>query len=235
MKVGDKKQAIALGIAALFALGMLGKTALGSLSKGGGNQPLVVKEVGGPAGKPDSSSQDQHPPASEPASRSSGDQVQVDNSTPIKRDAFNKPFVPEKTKPFEQANQPPKIGGESYSKTDENEPATVGGVVDGTASDPGTGMDPPLPKGEIDPNKVGESKPKQSPLPKVEVPSARYDGFVEAGSPMAVISFKGKHFSVNVGDSLGLGYTVESISGQKIRIRKGKVVKTILIGQETKI
>jgi len=234
MKVGDKKQAIGLGIGAFIALGMLGKTAFGTLAKGGSNQPLVIKEAGGAPVRADAQAQDQHLPAPVPASGNSNDQIQVDNSTPIKRDAFEKPFVPEKTKSFETSKQPPKITGESYSRTNENPTAEVTGVVDGADNNSGTNSDP-LPKGEIDPNKVDESKPKQNPLPKVDFPTARYDGFVEAGSPMAVVTFKGKSFSVNVGDSLGLGYTVESISGQKIRIRKGKVVKTILIGQETKI
>jgi hypothetical protein len=234
MKVGDKKQAIGLGIGAIFALGMLGKTAFGTLAKGGGNQPLVIKDAGGAPVRPDSQAQDNHPPAPSPSSDNSSDQVQVDNSTQIKRDAFEKPFVPEKTKSFDQSKQPPKITGESYSRTNENPTAEVTGVFDGNAGNSGSTSDS-LPKGEIDPNRVEESKPRQNPIPKVELPTGRYDGYVEAGSPMAVVTFKGKSFSVNVGDSLGLGYTVESISGHKIRIRKGKVVKTILIGQETKI
>ena len=234
MKVGDKKQAIGLGIGAFIALGMLGKTAFGTLAKGGSNQPLVIKEAGGAPVKADAQAQDLHLPAPAPASGNSNDQIQVDNSTPIKRDAFEKPFVPEKTKSFETSKQPPKITGESYSKPDENPPADVSVGADGTSNNSGSSTNS-LPKGDIDPNKVEESKAKQNPLPKVEVPTARYDGYVEAGSPMAVITFKGKSFSVNVGDSLGLGYTIESISGQKIRIRKGKVVKTILMGQETKI
>jgi hypothetical protein len=91
-----------------------------------------------------------------------------------------------------------------------------------------------LPSASKGSNKENKSI-QQETKPKVVMTTIRFDGYVEAGSPMGIISCLGKSFSVSIGDPVGSGFEVESISSQRIKVRKGKVIKTILIGKETKI
>jgi hypothetical protein len=65
--------------------------------------------------------------------------------------------------------------------------------------------------------------PKEAVATLIKV-KLRFDGFVDAGSPMAVVSIEGKSFN---------GYKVEAISDDKITVRKNKETKTIYIGRET--
>lgn len=228
MKLGDKKQAIALGIVAVLALGMLGKTAFGALSTTGGSKRIAVKDVGEPTANTSPTIGETAPQAlPEKSGSETPDTPAVDLST-IKRDAFDVPDVPEKTKSFGDGQKAPNRGNESYSETKKITPwdpgteqtERVGGTLPGSTSV------------EKPPEKSDNSKASK---PEISFQTARYDGFVDAGSPMGIVSIDGNSLSVGVGNSLGNGYTVESISSQRITIRKGKVTKTILIGKETKI
>ena len=224
MRVGDKKQAIGLGLAALIAVGMLGKTAFGSFAASNSDQPLVVKEVG-TRSSPSGPSSDRAPVREATAEAAKiPAATEKDNATVIKRDAFEKPSMPVRTKTFDEGTlknghrqegqiTPRNPGDESIS------PTPLGGNHSQGAPDNPGGLPDPT---------------KDKPAPKREF-MLRFDGFVEAGSPMAVLSLNGKSFSISVGDVIGNGYTVESISSQKVTIRKQKKTKTIFIGKETQL
>jgi hypothetical protein len=228
MKVGDKKQAIGLGVVAVFAVGMLGKTALGTVGKTSVNQPLVVQDLGGTS----KSSTDPTPSAESPApptvAGSTNEHIQASNSTAIKREAFQKWDIPEKTKSFEPSVQASSTNPETSTPTNGYHPRDPRSSEYEIGGGPIPGADPEKQE------KINSNEKKETPK-KEESPVARYEGYVDSGSPMGIVSVNGSSFSVSVGDSVGLGYTVESISSQKIRIRKGKISKTISIGKETKI
>ena len=223
MRVGDKKQAIGLGLAALIAVGMLGKTAFGSFAASNSDQPLVVKEVG-TRSAPSGPSSDRAPVREATAEAAKiPAATEKDNATVIKRDAFEKPSMPARTKAF---NEGTLIKGRHQNTSIS---------PDDPASESMTPLGGNLPNAG-GANKQGEGPDikKDKPAPKPEF-TLRFDGFVEAGSPMAVVSLNGKSFSISVGDVIGNGYTVESISSQKVTIRKQKKTKTILIGKETEL
>jgi hypothetical protein len=230
MKLGDKKQAIGLGVVAVFAVGMLGKTALGTLSKANVDQPLVVKDVGGQSAKTDNTVTESGTPNQASATSNSASQIEQVSATTVKRDAFEKPEMPLKTKSFGQAPSTSAANGESYTRTGPIPPATV----DNPQQEPLTGS---LQGAENADAKATETKPspKKAPTPELVGSKFRFDGYVNSGSPMGIVSVDGNSFSVSDGDSIGMGYRVESISSQKIKIRKGKLVKIISIGKETKI
>lgn len=227
MKMGDQKQAIALGIVAVFAVGMLCKTALGAFGGNNANAQVVVKDIGGTGERlPETkaSESDERPLLTK---ENAPDQTQPANVTTIKRDAFDRPKLPEGTKPFGSLIRP-SVSPETSNPTGELPPAPLTGTVNGG------GVDPSLPKPET---KISgnDSDAKHLTAPKEVGVLTRFDGCVEAGSSMGIVSVNGESFSVAIGDLIGSGYKVEAISNQKITIRKGKVVKTIYIGKETRI
>lgn len=223
MRVGDKKQAIGLGLAALIAVGMLGKTAFGSFAASNSDQPMVVKEIGARSA-PSNPSSDRIPDRQlNPEALKAQTRVEKENSTVIKRDAFEKPSITVRTKAFDEgALIKGRRSNGQISPKDPN--AESMSPLGGTLPIPGVG-DKPV---------EGPDAKKDKPVPKPEF-TLRFDGFVDAGSPMAVLSLNGKSFSTSVGDVIGTGYTVESISSQKITIRKQNKTKTILIGKETEL
>lgn len=228
MKLGDKKQAVGLGVVAVFAVGMLGKTALGTLSKANVDQPVVVKDIGGQPNKGGGTASESTTPDHSATVNNTPSQIEQISSTTVKRDAFEKPDMPVKTKSFGQPTQSPSSNGETYRRTGEVPPASVdGGQPDALG---GT-----LPGAENARSGDAKHSSKKDSSPKEEGPIVRFDGYVDSGSPMGIVSVDGNSFSVSDGDSIGMGYHVESISSQKIKIRKGKLVKIISIGKETKI
>lgn len=99
------------------------------------------------------------------------------------------------------------------AKTDAN-PQPDGGVPSGT--------------GEI-----GQKNSEKKKVTKKLGPVIRYSGFVEAGSPMGIITFAGSNETIQIGQTLPGGFKIEAITSDHIVIRYGKSTKTILIGKET--
>ena len=227
MKLGDKKQAVGLGIGAIFAVGMFTKTALGTLGTNSSNHPIVIRDSGSPLPKSanfsDSSSEAVVPTKSPSLDQPTTLASKVDLTT-IRRDAFE---VPTKTSSFNGDKSRSRPNRESYH-TGQLQPANPG-------DESPDSMKGVLPGAETSTNTAESDKSaKAGPAPK-PADTLRFDGFIEAGSPTGVLSMNGQTTSVVVGDSVGQGFRVESISSQKITIRKRKIVMTIYIGQETHI
>jgi hypothetical protein len=221
MIMGDKKQATILGVVAVVCVGMLGKTALGSFSGGASNQPMKVQVLGGPGTAPRTDVNPSVVPATGAETKSSARNTSS-APTPIIRDAFSKPSIPIKTKPWTTTEKGHPSAPESQTAT----PEGLGGkvVIEPEAH---------LPRGKAGtelPNQTSPARDNTSPKFGSKV---RFDGYVEAGSPMGVISIDGKSHSVCVGDSVINGFTIRFLSNDRITIRKGKISKTILIGKET--
>lgn len=240
MKIGDQKQAMGLGLVAVIAIGFLAKTALGSFAGKTTNKPIEVKDLrGGPAPAEKSTSVTSspgptgtNPPVKTPSTPvtmgATPDPKQAINSNLSVRDAFAK-FA---TRP----SGPPK--GLSNSGTPQTnwreEYSTTGSKIEGEVSpaNVNAGLEDPRNK------EAGAGKPKNEvppTLPKKDPIILRFDGYVNAGSPMAVLTYKGATYTVAVGDVLPDGLKVESITNEKIKLSKGKDIKTILVGRESEI
>ena len=223
MKLGDKKQATILGVVAVLCVGMLGKTALGSFSANGTAQSMTVQNLGGPGSKANSVSGIAG--ANSTSTSTSHVNANLDSvkesPTTIVRDAFSKPNVPEKTKSWD-LERPNKSAAESQVPTPER-------LTDKVVSD----QELPLPTGAIGNTSNQTTINHESIKPKTG-PTIRFDGYIEAGSPMGVISIDGKSLSIRVGDFVEKDLLIKFLSNDRITIRKGKTSKTILIGKETK-
>jgi len=86
------------------------------------------------------------------------------------------------------------------------------------------------------PNAEGTGKTEQKTVVpetvKKDPVTMRFDGYVNAGNPMAILTFKGISYTVSVGEILPDGLKVVTISSEKITVSKGKSIKTILVGRE---
>ena len=229
MKLGDKKQAIGLGIGAVFAVGMLAKTAFGTIGTQGLSHPIAIRDFSSPATRSNNSSEvnvDTSVSTKNPLTIPPSGPASKEDLTTVKRDAFEKPTMPTKTKGFDSERPQARVNHETYTN----------GKID--PADPGVGAPDPI-KGSLPNPDQGQRQPGgASSGPDVtQKPKdiMRYDGYVEAGSPMGIITMNGHSTSVNVGEEVGFGFRVESISSKEITLRKGKKVKTILIGKETQI
>jgi hypothetical protein len=227
MKLGDKKQAIGLGVGAFIAIGMLAKTAFATFAKTGSDDRVVVRDIGGaptPINDTEKAS-DRSQPITEPTKNQQSEEY----SKSIRRDAFEVPFVPAKTKPFESGmRRQAAINRETTQETGSIPPASVdiGKNPDLSGTVPSGGG---ARLGDQGPDKT-----KVAPKKSADI-FIRYDGFVEAGSPMAVVSINGKSLSVEVGSSLSHEIEIDTITNKKITLHKGNLKKTIYIGKETKI
>ena len=231
MKVGDKKQAMILGTIAVLSVGMLGKTALGSFASPNSNQQIPVHDLGGsPASDRVVIPQAEGASPEQPARSAPQNSVATkENTAVIMRDAFAKPSEPEKPKPKPQVIKPRFTNSNPETQRDSVTPlAPTGdfniGPDDTQKALPGAKpVESSTPKGEA-------GKDTVKPKPGITV---RFDGYVDAGSPMGIISWGGRSLSVQVGETFGEGFRIESITNEHIKIRKAKSVKTILIGKET--
>lgn len=248
MKIGDQKQAIALGVVAVGALGFLGKTAIGMFS-GSAPRPLVVKELRGSA-----SADNPDPTDSKATTEPKTDEqteTKTSEATPIEatandatpklepapkatatiqvplRDAFAK-FPTQAKKDSPPVSQPkpihiPKETMTQTSSTDEGGDVMPKSPFTGDISGPGSKL----------PN-AQPSDGMQSPVKKEPI-KLRFDGFIDAGKPMAVITFKDSTFNVAIGDFIDTDVVIKSITGQRIIVRVGPMLKTIFVGREIEL
>ncbi|MEI8283091.1 MAG: hypothetical protein WCG75_11850, partial [Armatimonadota bacterium] len=221
MKVGDKRQALVLGFVAIFAVVLLAKTTLGSLGGGSSNKPIPIRDASPHIGTESESiepSPDTNSTPPQTAIAPTNNLPTKEDVTQIKRDAFQKPNIPIQTKGFDPPPMNPNVG------TTENQ----------------SGPETSTQTGSIQGN-IGFTDPQDKPgLPKAKqaiksTTSIRFDGYVEAGSPMGIITYNKSSMSVATGDTFGDGFIVESVSSHKIIVRKNKDTKSISIGQEIHI
>ena len=164
-------------------------------------------------------------------STKSGIQTQVIEPNPTEpvRDVFSASFPIQKHLPDSNAAQPiPAFKGHP-KETSITKGATPRPID--PASEEIVPIEGTLPKNKAKPI----SKPDQEfqAPKKPEQVTLRFDGVVDAGSPTAVITYKGTSYTVKVGESLPDGLIVVSIWNDKISIQKGKSLRTILIGKES--
>ncbi len=221
MKVGDKRQAIVLSFVAIFAIVLLAKTTLGSLGGGSSNKPIPIRDSSAHTGTTTESvepSSDTNS-APQPTPTTSNNNISAkEEQTQIKRDAFQKPNIPIQTKGFDPTPANPNVGTtETPPGTETSSPNTpIQGSIGFTNPQDKTGL------------------PKATQVKKI-INSIRFDGYVEAGSPMGIITYNKSSISVAAGDTFGDGFMVESVSSHKIIVRKNKDTKSISIGQEIHI
>lgn len=227
MKVGDSRQAILLGVVAVAAIGFLIKTAVGSFMGKVSNAPMVVKDLrGGDAPKEaaTSPSKDVSPQESIPAPTQAIDSHPTSGPYFI-RDAFAKipPKEPAGTATNHVFTSP--VDPREYTNDD---------VGDGKPTLPDA-----QPQAQGMAGSIGGSSPdsmsKTQEAPQKESLTIRFDGFVDAGSPMAVLTYKGATYTVSPGDPVADGIVVEMIWSDKVLLRKDKKTIRVLVGKEVEI
>lgn len=234
MKLGDQKQAIALGVVALFAIGFLAKTAFGAFG-GQGSKPIVVQELrGGPARSQPVASATNSPAT--PPTQNEPVKAPEKNAAPnlAVRDAFAKFATQTDGKPKAAMRPVPNQGfwpQESQVSNSDRGPETVppaNPMANAIGNDPPTGAETSV---------TGKDSPKggssQTSVEKKDPITVRFDGYVNAGTPMAVLTYKGASYTVTVGEVLSDGVKVLGFTSEKITLSKGKSVKTIFVGRET--
>ena len=235
MRVGDHKKAAVLGVVAIIALGFVGKTALGAFSGHGSNQPLKVINQGGPIQGSEPTTAPAPVDSTEKTPNSAPNQSSAMPTNPglIVRDAFTKPESqkPVKTSQFETAQRSKSC--ETYSESTPANPFDPG--IAGNLPPGDSKPDPKSIPGTDDQSKGPKTEATKDIETKKSKPSVvvKFEGFVDAGSPMGIISIQGSSFSVRVGEVVDGGYKILSISNDKIKIQKGQFTKTISIGKET--
>ena len=221
MKLGDKRQALVLSFVAIFAIVLLAKTTLGSLGGGKGNQPIPIRDSSSHAGtqtEPVETSSDSNPVPQQTSGSPANSISTKEELTQVKRDAFQKPNIPIQTRGFDPPPMNPNVG----------------------TTEPPPGAETTTPTGPIQGSQGFTSPSDKSGLPRASqvkkvINSIRFDGYVEAGSPMGIITYNKNSFSVAAGDTFGDGFIVESVSSHKVIVRKNKETKSISIGQEIQI
>ena len=228
MKVGDSRQAILLGAVAVAAIGFLIKTAVGSFMGKVSNAPMVVKDLRGGEAPKDATltpSKDESPQQASPAPTSMIESHPTGGPYYI-RDAF--------------AKIPPKgtATGQSGAASNRKMPSPMDPRE--YTFDDGGDSKPSLPNAQSQTQGMVGSISEKSPgveanAPQKESLMVRFDGFVDAGSPMAILTYKGATYTVSKGDPVADGMVVEMIWSDKILLRKDKKTIRVLVGREVEI
>jgi hypothetical protein len=222
MKTGNKTQAIVLGVVATGAIGFLGRTLLSSFS---GSQ--------GPASRPASadrvaSDKEQLAPlvssSREPRSTS------IVIPAVLKNDAFSNPLLATK-------------------KTDSSQPETPKSISKGNGESV-VPIQPSESEFTLPPNVEPDVKPKQNTpdensktnrthsesKEKAEVKlKVLYQGFIDAGNPVAILSVNGVSTNIELNSALGSDIKVIFISSEKVTLRFRSKSVSVAIGKEVQL
>ena len=229
MKVGDKKQATILGVVAAGAILFLGKSAFDAFSGGKSATPAVNVAQNIPTAQVASASTNSTTagaPSMTVATSTSKVAVEEkklsDSFIDIGNDGFVPPVAkqePVVTPPVEEgAKAPDKKGsvGPSCSIPVPVSPQLSGniGFSDGDENtDESTG---------------GNRKSKEEGK-TVEV---RFFGFIEEGKKLAILAYGDSTFTVNAGDKVGRDITVVKVEADRIVLKQGKQLFTLMLGEK---
>jgi hypothetical protein len=257
MKTGDPKQAAILGIVAVGAIGFLGKTLFGSFAGGGNVKPVAVAVR---EGKPEDrtaeradagNNQDQKPSnsTSESVTKRKDKEGTESNSSSLSlsRDAFAVPTNakrdPVSSDPVSDAKRVAEAAAEraktSSTATDQPDPRLSsrgfppGGFPGfrnrGSELPPADPNNPPS-FNSNESSDLNRTKDKKITKPEKAL-EVRYEGFVNAGNPVAVIRVGEQTFNVELNDALLDGIRVVQISDEKVVLMVRGKSRTAWLGR----
>lgn len=218
MKIGNQKQAIALGVVAVGSLGFLGNSIFSSF--GGGSPAPSVEEV----------KEEKPKPTPLPENEPNGDAPANSNDVQIAPAVFERNyFGAERTKVTTNAPVKPKAATRKPEPSEQNEGKSEFEHL-GTFNPAGPSL-PDANSGEKPPTS-GDSAEATKATPKLEVVTLKYEGFVDAGNPVAILAIGENRFTVDQGDRLPSGVRVLAITPEKLTLSIKGRNRTLWLGKE---
>jgi hypothetical protein len=224
VKTGDPKQAVILGVVALGALGFLGSSLFSSFAGGSTPDPVANAQNSTQPAEPNSGSGQTSPdklPDREPLDI--GDDAE-DNGFPakIEKTPFGKPTV-QQSGAVTNSKRLPQTGRQSEFGS-KGEPDTA--PIDPTSGDQGAlpVVDGMAPGGGSD---VAPDKPKPIMI--------RFEGYVDAGNPVAIVRIGDSQFTADQGEGLPYGIRVLAITSEKLTLSIRGRQKSVWIGREVQL
>lgn len=232
MKTGDPKQAVLLGIVALGAVGFLGSTLFSTFASGSTASPAPAAQD---AAKPAEPATEQSAPTVQklPENEPSDNDSELEGSElppKIETTPFGKPAPVKAPKPKDGKKAPAPMGGKrTGSGADSGTPP-----FDPTAEKPeilpdsgemppgglGAGAD-----GAADPTDKGKAKPIM----------IRFEGYVDAGNPVAIVRIGNSQYTADQGEGLPYGIRVIAMTSEKLTLSIRGRRKSIWIGREVQL
>lgn len=218
MKTGNKTQAILLGVVATGAIGFLGKTLLSSFggSQGAASRPVIAERA---------STKKQEVATQVSTSRESRSSNIVIPAV-LKNDAFSSPLLATKKINSSQP-EAPKGNREGVEPIQPSESEFT--LPPNVEPDVKPKQNTPDENSEIN-RTLSESKEKAEVKLKV-----LYQGFIDAGYPVAVLSVNGVSTNVELNSALGTDIKVIFISSEKITLRFRSKSVSVTIGKEVQL
>ena len=225
MKTGNPKQAAILGVVAVAALGFLGSSLFSTFASGSTPTPVTAEEN---AKSPDANpkqpgSGDDKLPAIEP-DESGSQNLGSDLPPKIEKTPFGKP---ETTKPSPQViqdKQPSELP-KSTRTGSQGERETV-------PLDPISGDHSGLPPAN-EMSTGGPDTPETADKPKPIM--IRFEGFIDAGNPVAIIRIGDSQYTADQGEGLPYGIRVIAMTSEKLTLSIRGRRKSIWIGREVQL
>ncbi len=223
MKTGNPKQAAILGIVAVGALGFLGSSLFSTFAAG---STPPVQEVRAPQEPAASTAKLPENEPGDNAAEGEGNEFppKIENS-PFKATAETAPPKPE-VAPAKPDRKPTSLKGRPPRASDSGE---EGGLE---PTDPFGKGSPTLPPTEEMPPGGGDS-PSKPDAPKPIM--IKFEGYVDAGNPVAIIRIGESQYTADQGEGLPNGIRVIAITAEKLTLSIRGRQKSIWIGREVQL
>jgi len=225
VKTGNPKQAVILGIVAVGALGFLGSSLFSTFASGSTPTPAVVEEKSKSPDPADSTAKpaDNKLPTNEPDD-GGNEEFESDLPPKIEKTPFRKP----------DAKKPTAKVGEKKQPVSLRKPTRAGsqGEQEITPLDPTTGGHPELPPTNEMPaggSDTPETSDKSKPI------MIRFEGFIDAGNPVAIIRIGDSQYTADQGEGLPYGIRVIAMTSEKLTLSIRGRRKSVWIGREVQL
>ncbi|MEI7576645.1 MAG: hypothetical protein WCK51_07115 [Armatimonadota bacterium] len=223
MKTGNPKQAVILAVVAVGAIGFLGTSLFSTFASGStpAPAPVEIKEKSPDPAVTTTKPSSEKLPATEP-----GESEEIESDLPPKIDKtpFGK-LEPKKPIATVGDKKPPASLPKAGRKGSQAERET-------TPLDPTSENHPGLPAtGEL-PAGGGEA-PENADTPKPIM--IRFEGFVDAGNPVAIIRIGESQYTADQGEGLPYGIRVIAMTSEKLTLSIRGRRKSVWIGREVQL
>ena len=233
MKTGNPKQAAILGIVAVGAVGFLGSSLFSTFASGSTPSSAVQETVkpADPATQPAAEPGDDTPatiklPANEPDD-SGNNEFESDLPPKIKKTPFGKPGAKKPTNKATDKTQPQSLA-KGGKKVSEGDPETR--PIDPTwKENPGLPSTDEMPAGGIGSDSKDPDKDQPKPI------MIRFEGFIDAGHPVAIIRIGDSQYTADQGEGLPYGIRVIAMTSEKLTLSIRGRRKSVWIGREVQL
>lgn len=248
MKVGDKKQAIILGVVAVGSVGFLGKSVLETFIGGGSPQSAAVpvREAKATSPAPSPVPQNGSKPAQEPVNSGVFPEVKEGESAPpvtqvamkqdvpieLYNDGFAAPILKNggvdskettsEKKENKEKEEPPKATKPEKPK----QPKSMKGSIPLPVIGGGSGIGGSKFDAKPDENTGKDQQPKKEDSKS----TLRFCGLVESKKKMAIIEFQGQSMTVSKGQMVDDDLYIVDVSFNSIKVQRGLKKYEIALG-----